>query len=44
MMAHWVIQNYGMEVAKLGFYAMDFEPRDINGNRLLPQQHGVPAN
>lgn len=43
MMANWVIQNYGMDVAKLGFHALDFEPRDIDGNRVLPQQHGVPA-
>lgn len=43
MMANWVIQNYGMEIAKLGFYALDYEPRDVDGNRLLPQQHGVSA-
>lgn len=43
MMATWVIQNYGMEVAKLAFRALDFEPRDIDGNRMFPQQHGVTA-
>jgi transcriptional regulator GlxA family with amidase domain len=41
MMASWVIEKYGMEVAKLAFYALDFEPRDIDGSGVLPQQHGV---
>jgi transcriptional regulator GlxA family with amidase domain len=41
MMAHWLIENYGMEVAKLTFHGLDFEPRDVEGNRVLPQQHGV---
>jgi len=41
MMAHWVIENYGMDVAKLGFYGLDYEPRDVDGNRVLPQQHGL---
>jgi transcriptional regulator GlxA family with amidase domain len=43
MMAGWVIDNYGMDVARLAFSALDYEPRDINGNRVLPQQHGVDA-
>jgi transcriptional regulator GlxA family with amidase domain len=43
MVAAWVIQNYGMDIAKMGFYALDFEPRDVDGNRVLPQQHGVAA-
>jgi len=43
MMAHWVIQNYGMDIARLGLYQLDFEPRDIEGNRVLPQQHGVAS-
>lgn len=41
MMAQWVMQNYGMDVAKLGFHTLDYEPRDVDGNRVLPQQHGV---
>ena len=43
MMASWVIENYGMEVAKLAFQALDYEPRDMKGNPVLPQQHGVAA-
>ena len=43
MIANWVIQNYGMDIARLGLYALDFEPRDIEGNRVLPQQHGVTS-
>jgi transcriptional regulator GlxA family with amidase domain len=43
MMAHWVIKNCGMDLAKLSFYGLDYEPRDINGNRVLPQQHGVAS-
>jgi transcriptional regulator GlxA family with amidase domain len=41
MIAHWVIKNYGLDLAKLSFYGLDYEPRDIDGNRVLPQQHGV---
>ena len=41
MIAHWVIKNLGMELAKLVFYGLDYEPRDVDGNRVLPQQHGV---
>lgn len=41
MMAHWVIENLGMDLAKLTFHGLDYEPRDITGNRVLPQQHGV---
>ena len=41
MMAHWVIENYGMDIAKLSFYMLDFEPRNVNGNRVLPQRHGA---
>lgn len=39
MIAHWVMKNYGMEVAMMGFHALDFEPRDVNRNRVLLQQH-----
>ena len=43
MMASWVIQNCGIDVTKQSFHALDFEPRDTDENRVLPQQHGVPA-
>jgi transcriptional regulator GlxA family with amidase domain len=41
MMAHWVIENYGIEVAACAFKALDFEPRDREGksNIVLPKQH-----
>ncbi len=41
MMASWVIEKYGMDVAQLAFHGLDFEPRDVEGNRVLPQQHGI---
>jgi len=41
MIAHWVIEKCGMELAKFGFGTLDYEPRDLVGNRVLPQQHGV---
>lgn len=44
MMAHWVIEKYGMELAKFGFEGLDFEPRDVNGGLVLPRQHGVEAS
>jgi transcriptional regulator GlxA family with amidase domain len=44
MMAHWVIKNYGIDLAKLSFNGLDYEPRDIDGNRVLPQQHGVATS
>ena len=34
MFAHWVITNYGMDVAKIGFSALDYEPRDINAEKV----------
>jgi transcriptional regulator GlxA family with amidase domain len=43
MFAHWVIENYGLELAKVGLESLDFEPRDINGGLLLPRQHGVAS-
>jgi hypothetical protein len=36
MMAHWVIKNYSIDLGKLSFYGLDYEPRDINGNHVLP--------
>ncbi|KAF4634786.1 hypothetical protein G7Y89_g3312 [Cudoniella acicularis] len=29
MMAHWVVENYGMEIAKIAFGLLDFQPRDV---------------
>lgn len=43
MMAHWVVEKYGMEISRLAWASLDFEPRDVNGKRVLPQQHGVEA-
>ena len=37
MMASWVIQNYGMDVARWGFATLDYEPRDLNRNSILAQ-------
>jgi transcriptional regulator GlxA family with amidase domain len=41
MMTAWVSKNYGAQVAGLGRLGLDFEPRDVDGNRLPPQQHWV---
>lgn len=35
MFAHWVVQNYDKDVAKMGFAGLDFEPRDQEGKRIL---------
>ena len=32
MMAHWVVENYGVELAKVGCSFLDFQPRDVRGN------------
>ena len=34
MFAHWVMENYGRDVAEAEYTALDFEPRDANGNRV----------
>ncbi|PQE25304.1 dj-1 family protein [Rutstroemia sp. NJR-2017a BBW] len=43
MVAHWVMKNYPPELVKLGFSLLDYEPRDVNGDRVFPQQHGLSA-
>ncbi len=43
MMAHWIRENYGDEVAKLGFEGLDFEPRDIEGKRIFPAKAAATA-
>lgn len=35
MMAYWVMQNYGKELAKVAFTALDYAPRDVDGNPVL---------
>ncbi len=39
MMAHWVMENYGKEVAEAGFIALDFEPRDVKGEQVSLRRH-----
>ena len=39
MMAHWVNENYGSEVAEAGYMALDYEPRDIDGKRVQLSRH-----
>lgn len=41
MFASWVTEKYGKKIIQLAYSSLDFEPRDIVGNRVLPQQHGV---
>lgn len=41
MIAHWVIINFGFDIAKFAFTALDFEPRDVEGALVLPRQHGI---
>ncbi|KAJ8058726.1 hypothetical protein OCU04_012897 [Sclerotinia nivalis] len=39
MMASWVMDRCGMDLAKFAFENLDYEPRDVRGDRVLPQQH-----
>lgn len=39
MFAHWVMQNYGKDVAEAGFMALDYEPRDVNGKQVPLSRH-----
>jgi transcriptional regulator GlxA family with amidase domain len=41
MMAHWVFEKYTGEVSQYEWKAVDYEPRDVRGNRMILQQHGV---
>lgn len=43
VIAHWVMENYGEEAAKAGFYMLDFEPRNVEGGLVLERQHGGVA-
>ena len=44
MFAHWVIENYGKDVAEAGFGALDYEPRDIQRKRVHLKRHEEEAN
>ena len=33
-LAHWVMTNYGADVAEAGYSALDYEPRDIEGKKV----------
>lgn len=39
MFAHCVMENYGRDVAEAGYTALDFKPRDVNGNRVPLRRH-----
>ncbi|KAF8857634.1 putative intracellular protease 1 [Acephala macrosclerotiorum] len=38
MMANWVMENYGMDIARIGFQLLDFEPRDIERKRVVMEK------
>lgn len=35
MMARWVVENYGQEIANVGFEALDFQPRDVLRKQIV---------
>jgi putative intracellular protease/amidase len=39
MFAHWVMENYGKDVAEAGFMALDYEPRDVSGKHIALRRH-----
>ncbi|KAL2825765.1 class I glutamine amidotransferase-like protein [Aspergillus cavernicola] len=40
MIAHWIKENYGLEVLRQGTLSLDYEPRDIDGLfNVLPQRY-----
>jgi transcriptional regulator GlxA family with amidase domain len=39
MFAHWVVENYGLDVAEAGFMALDYQPRDVNGKQVPLRRH-----
>ncbi|CZT11047.1 uncharacterized protein RCO7_10174 [Rhynchosporium graminicola] len=41
MFSHWVAKNYAAEVAAIGLQGLDFEPRDIKGNRVLKAEQAT---
>lgn len=40
MFAYWVKENYGQDVAELGWTVLDYEPRDVHG-KLVPLKTGL---
>ena len=43
MMAGWVVEEFGIELATYGLEGLDFEPRDIHGDAhvVIPKQRGA---
>lgn len=40
MVAHWLGQNFGLEVLKAGALTLDYEPRDVDGQyNVFPQRY-----
>ncbi|CAG8900626.1 unnamed protein product [Penicillium egyptiacum] len=39
MMAHWVMENYGKDIAEAGFAALAYEPRDVDGKQVILRRH-----
>ncbi|KAA8575889.1 hypothetical protein MFRU_050g00060 [Monilinia fructicola] len=39
MMASWVMERVDIDLVKFAFAVLDFEPRDVRGGRVFPQQH-----
>ncbi|KAH8816949.1 putative intracellular protease 1 [Xylogone sp. PMI_703] len=35
MIAYWIEQTFGKDVASVSYELLDFEPRDVNGKRVL---------
>jgi len=46
MVAHWVVENYGTDVARMAFFGLDYEPRDVDGKAaaVIPPLHGGVAS
>ena len=43
MIFAWVVDTYGVDVAMVASYNLDFEPRDIEGHLVLSPRNGVKA-
>ncbi|KAG4422776.1 hypothetical protein IFR04_004124 [Cadophora malorum] len=41
MFSHWVAKHYAPEIAAIGLMGLDFEPRDIEGKRVLRTEQVV---
>ncbi|OQE35426.1 hypothetical protein PENCOP_c013G03440 [Penicillium coprophilum] len=39
MIAHWVMENYGKDVAEPGFAILAYEPRDVDGKQVVLSRH-----